>query len=439
LFWTPEQDAQLRGLGDNGRAWQKIAATLSDTYRTPITAESARKRYLRLSVSPGPAAVNARAPRIQHSSGWEPGVVYDGTQGTITSRPVSEPVQDWDKLIRVWGLDPAEVEVIEPVQMRAWDTIVEGETKTLYYYKANLRKRRSSHTVDVSDLIAQIEGHRPSQRPLGTTETPRALVVALSDWQLGKSGGEAGIERILSAIDMIVRYIADQRKIGRPFDRIIIASLGDTIEGCDGHYPSQTFTTELNMRDQVNMARRLFIRYVTTLAPLVDLMVVAAVGGNHGENRRNGEAYTDPSDNLDVAVWEQVADVIAVNPAAYGHVSFVLPRNELSLTLDVLGTIVAIAHGHKLGRGSNSQAKAESWWRDQAFGRQAAGDADVLVTGHYHHFTVTEDAGRVHIQTPTQDSGSQWWSDITGKGSQPGQLIFSIDGNGWGGDATVLR
>jgi len=423
-------DARLRELRDSGATWPDIARSLE------TTAESARKRLQRLFASP--AAVPVRAARRTHDKGWEPGVTWDGSAGTIISRPTADPVPQWLDLLRSWNMDPELVEVIEPVQFRSWDTVVDGVVTTLRYYKANLRQRRTVATVDVADLIRDIKRHKPHWQA-GATETPRALVVVLSDWQLGKEGSEGAVDRILRSIDHVVRHVSEQRQIDRPFDRIYLLSLGDSIEMCDGHYPSQAFATELNLRDQTNLGRRLFTKYVTTLAPLVDRLVVAAIGGNHGENRRNGEAFTDTADNLDVAVWEQVADVIAMNPEAYGHVSFVLPRKELTMTLDVLGTIVGIAHGHKTGRGGNSQAKAADWWRNQAFGRQSVGDADMLVTGHFHHFTLTEDGGRVHIQAPTQDSGSQWWQDITGKGSHPGQLVFSIDERGWGGDAVVLR
>jgi len=42
----------------------------------------------------------------QTPSGWEPGVVWDGKKGQITTSVITEPPTDWSDLLRERGLDP---------------------------------------------------------------------------------------------------------------------------------------------------------------------------------------------------------------------------------------------------------------------------------------------------------------------------------------------
>jgi len=84
----------------------------------------------------------------------------------------------------------------------------------------------------------------------------------------------------------------------------------------------------------------------------------------------------------DVAIFEDLAEICVENPDVYGHVSFVIPRDELVVTLDMAGTTVALIHGHQVrGKGG-----VEAWWKGQALGRLPAGDADILINAHFHTF-----------------------------------------------------
>jgi predicted phosphodiesterase len=188
----------------------------------------------------------------------------------------------------------------------------------------------------------------------------------------------------------------------------------------------QAFTVELNRRDQRKLARRLAAEVIRAAAKLTEQVVVVAVGGNHGENRRDGKAFTDFADNDDVAIFEEIAEAFAENPDAYGHVSFVIPNDELTVTLDVCGTLVTWAHGHQMGGGATAEAKAKSWLSGQALGKEAAGDCDLLVTGHYHHLCVAQWGKVGWIQAPALDGGSQWWRNKTGAHSPPGVLSLVV-------------
>ncbi|MEU3652839.1 hypothetical protein AB0E67_08290 [Streptomyces sp. NPDC032161] len=76
--------------------------------------------------------------------------------------------------------------------------------------------------------------------------------------------------------------------------------------------------------------------------------------------------------------------------------------------------------------------KAGDWWRAQSFGPQAIADAAILITGHYHHFRAQQlGNGRLHIQAPTLDNGSDWYTVRSGEVSSAGLLVLSIGPDGW--------
>jgi hypothetical protein len=369
---------------------------------------------------------HARKPAPEHPKGWEPHVVWDGTRGQVTGR-VNERPKDWHDLITSMGLDPDEVEVVEPVRMAWWDVVTREGTERAYYARANIRRRHGAG-ADIAELLRHVKRRKPAKVD-EADPAANAFFVGFSDWQLGKRGTPEAVDRIVAGIDRQARRLRELRRLGRRIDTAVLGNLGDIGEACDGHYPSQRFQVELSDREQQRLGRRLFLYGVDTFAPLVDLLLQPAVGGNHGEKRNeSGGFYTDAGDNADLEVSEGVAEACAVNPAAYGHVKFIIPEQDLSLTLDVKGVILGMAHGHQAKRGGTTvQQKVATWWAGQSFGRRPVGDADVLVTGHNHHFSVVEYADRWHIQCSTLDSGSPWWGETAGLDG-PGSMASFVVG-----------
>lgn len=375
---------------------------------------------------------DARRAPAKHPDGWAPGVEWDGKVGRITSRPIAEANPDWTHLLETWGFDPAIFEIVEPVQVRTWDAAIgNGEVRTMWYHRAGIRQRRSGGP-DVDALIAEIAGHKAKlhKAPANVSETPSAFIYVMSDAQVGKKGTTQTIERILDSYSDGTKRLRELRRIGRPIDRIYFLTLGDLIEGCKDHYAMQTFEVELDKRAQLRTARRLVIKGIEAFAPLAERVVLAGVGGNHGENRNDGKAYTTFADNADVEVIEQAAEVLRAAPA-YQHVHSVIPEDQLAITLDICGTITGLAHGHQARRGATPQAKVKEWWKGQAFGMRPVGDASLLLTGHSHHLSIVEDGPRTHIQAPTIDSGSQWWEESAGIPSIPAALTLTVGPKGW--------
>lgn len=373
----------------------------------------------------------AKRPKRQHPEGWEPGVSWNGSEGTVTTGPmIGDNSPDWDTVLKVWGLDPTKFRVVEPVLFNAWGDPMGVLNRQ---WKGKVVQKTAIHDTDIDAVIDEIKKHKPSK--VATFDGDTALVVGISDLQMGKGegGGSEGIvQRFLVGIDEVENRWKELVKTGRKLDRLVVLGLGDLIESCDGHYAMQTYQNDLDRREQVKVVRRLLVRAVTSWAKFAPRVIVAAVPGNHGENRRAGKAYTSFSDNDDVAVVEQVAEICAANPDVYGHVSFFLPQDELTLTLNVHGTILGLAHGHQARRGGAvSAAKIKAWWKDQAYGMQKVADATILVTGHYHHLSILTEGIRTHIQAPSLDGGSQWFTETAGVQSAPGLLTFTVSERGW--------
>lgn len=371
----------------------------------------------------------ARRPRRRHPTGWEPGV--DTARGVITVEGGDSPPTDWSEIVGQFGLDPQAWTVDEdyPVQVRTWDS---GERRC-FYYRATLKPLRSSVSVDVDALVSRIARRRISA-PAASDGPARALVIALSDWQVGKVDGggvDAFVQRVDSLRRAVPKRVRDLKRMGVPIDRLYVLTLGDLIEGCDGHYAQQTFSVELDRRQQVKLVRRLLVDLIADWAKLVPQVVVAAVPGNHGENRQAGKSFTRFEDNDDLAVVEQAAEIFGANPDAFSHVRFMLADGDMTLTLDVAGTIVGVAHGHQARGGSGPQQRLARWWRDKAQARHPIGDADVLVSGHYHHLQVVQDGPRTWLQCPSLDGGSRWFEEQGGPTTACGTLTFVCDADGW--------
>jgi predicted phosphodiesterase len=370
------------------------------------------------------ASVQKTEPR-QRQAEWLPGVTWTGDEGTITTPPVEgESHPDWSGVLKLWGLDPEHFTVVEPVLFNVW-----GDTLGILnrQWKGKVIRKGKQEVADIEALVAEIKKHKPRERKefVGSA----SLVVCVSDWQVGKRDGDGLkglVGRWLQAIDDVEFRLKELKKIGRPIDSITVLCLGDLVEGCDGHYDIQTFTVEVDRRDQVKIARRLLRDALIRWSKVVPEITVAAIGGNHGENRKNGKAFTTLNDNDDVALVESVAEIFQANPEAYGHINFAIPTDELSLTIEVHGKIIGITHGHLARSGQGVEGKLRRWIADQTLGRQKIGDCDILVTGHYHSFKLADWGGVKWLQAPALDGGSIWWRQSTGEIADVGVLTFVV-------------
>ena len=374
-------------------------------------------------------------------AGWEPGVVWDGEKGTITTSTIFEPPKDWSSLLRERGLDPDLYEIVgDTIRWTSFDGWKrdnpgdEAYSTICYSYKAEIRLK-SPNRPNLDEIYQSI---KKSKKP--TKEAPAGdttFVIALSDWQTGNRDGggvQKQVEEIALLPEKLAKRIKDLRKAGTQIDHIVIAGLGDLVEGTCGHYPAQQFRIEVDRREQMKIVRRGIRDIIVALAPLAQKLTVTAVGGNHGENRGlSGKAFTTTGDNDDVAIFEQLAEAFSMNKEAFPNISWRLPLERLTTSMEVNGKIIAFTHGHLSKAGNNAAQAVWNWWKDQAHGRAHPGvaDADILVVGHYHHFNAKEQEGRALFVCPSIVPVGEYFQDTYGVKTRAGTLTFCISEDGW--------
>lgn len=251
-------------------------------------------------------------------------------------------------------------------------------------------------------------------------ETPceRALVVPYADPQFGKTASGGGTPETIARSARIRDGVVAMARKRRP-KHIVVPDLGDGIESVN-NVASQAFTNDLSVPQQIDAYATdlfLWIEALSRVAPVT----VAIVPSNHSAWREGKQTLGRPSDDFGVMVHRILERQAR---AARLDVTFVFPDDwDETVAVDVLGHRIGFAHGHQFA--PNGAAK---WWSSQSFGRQATADAEVLVTGHYHHLALQAvSANRFWVQCPTLDGGSDWYRAKSGLDTPPGVVTFEVD------------
>lgn len=357
--------------------------------------------------------VDRDAPRFEYE--------WSGNAGVIQTGPLPERPKTWDTFIADAGLDPTEVEVIEPVQVRGWDAPkAGGGIVRMRYYRLNVQRRVLKRDID--DLIKQAKRRPTTPKAL---DTEHAFVLALGDLQLGKMDGDGAEGTVERFVDTTTKAIARYRKVAKGAP-VYLIHLGDCIEGFVSQGGANAQRTTLTTTEQVRLYRKLLMEQVKAFAAVAPDLTVCGVPGNHDEAHRPLHTYGDSWAIDAVAAVKEACD-LAGN---YDHVTFYAPeRDELTLTLDINGTVVGMAHGHQWRAG-----QATTWWAKQSHGRQPIGHADLLLSAHLHHLRIEQTGSdKTWMQVPALESGSQWWKHRTGEWGQPGVVTMLVGGGTWTG------
>ena len=370
--------------------------------------------------------------KVNHPKGFEPSVYYSEKtkSGEIVSKPQPTNNVDWqEQLESYFGVDAGNYRVVEnTAEIRFWDVNAGmGQIERLYYFKAKIVSDEVYMPDEDFKKLLQLASKKKPLPKQKVTKNTKTFTIALADFQIGKGGSEESIKRFMSYIPKIKKQVKELQK-HETIDQVLFAGLGDLVESCSGHYAMQEFQTELDARQQQKVARRMIYTLIKEIMPLFKRGLVAFAGGNHGENRKNGKAFTNFGDNADVMLAEELQEIFKEAPAYKDILDFIIPENELSLTFDVSGVVLSILHGHQMRSGANSQAKSRKWLSDQAFSRSNIADCDILLHGHYHYFSAYESSDRLIVQAPTLDSGSDWFENTKGDKSRAGMLTLVIGG-----------
>lgn len=377
----------------------------------------------------------ARRTRQPAPKGFEPGVdMREPGRWLVTTPPMASLANEgeWQAAVDALGINIPEGWRVRLVEMRydpaAWHRDNEGEdavTRPVWRYRFAVEEDPETVATNIDQLVREVKGTRQRKRKAVGGEG--TLVVAWNDWQLFKSAGdgiEGTVRRIYDSFDATLERVAELRELGRMYPRLLVAATGDMVEGC-AIYPHQSWELQGDSRDQENAARRLIVEGLRTFAPHFDDIQVLAVGGNHGENRVEGRKI-NRHDNADCKVFEQAADVLSES-GRYDHIRFRVPPEDLAATMEVEGWVLGITHGHIAGKGAGSpEAKLLGWYKGQAAGKQPVGDADVLLTSHYHHPRLADWGGCLWMQAPTMDGGSPQHVEMFGLEARSGLLTFGM-------------
>lgn len=352
--------------------------------------------------------------------------------GSFSGIEVTEPIRgDWSAVFERFNLDPAEFAIADDtVRMSSWQTSKRTESGDrdviwLYSYSARFVRKTAESRIDLPALYAAAKNTTPAPRRSGGT---RATAIVWADPQIGKTGSRGGTPELIER-STVIRKKLDDLLTDRAPSQILLADAGDGIEGFEsGGNPM--FTNDLSLSGQLDLYGTELFEYIN-LAHGHAPVTVAGIPSNHAAWRCGKQQLGRPGDDLGLFMHKQVQ---RVTEAARMDVTWVQStEHDESTAVDFHGTTIGLVHGNQFGPG-----QAITWWQKQAFGAQAAANADVLITGHYHSFGAgvagrNPSTGRQRwwLGAPTLDNGSDWFRQTQGRDSDPGLMVFDVTEDGF--------
>lgn len=354
---------------------------------------------------------------------WRARLEVDDSGGFFVSTPrTAGELPDAKELFKDFDLDPEQWSVTS-VRRSRWQR---HDGEWLESARVSIKPAEQEEFVyrgeDYDKLVEEIINWEPKE--VNRVSGPLVAVYAIGDTQYGKdaSGGtEATIERVLRGLNESVARHKELLGMGRKIGTIVLPQLGDCIEGSSSQGGKILGRSDLGVTEQVRVGRRVLMAWVKAFSPLCEQLIIPVVPGNHDEPHRI--IMTDPIDSWQVEVASAVQDACAENENL-SNVIFRYPnRDNATLAIEVNGVVIGLAHGHQ----SRDMVK---WWHGQATGRTPVGSADILLTGHFHHFVVEQVGPRLWIQVPAMDGGSAWFRDKKGLESPTG-IVSLVVGEGY--------
>ena len=371
-------------------------------------------------------------------AGFKPGVVFQGsTPVEVTTPPLPAMTEagEFAQAVKDLGYPIPDGYTLELVEMQLvqhenfWTREATGDdavTKPSSTFRYRFHVVKGS-TVDREDLDALAEKARSEFfEVVDEPREPRSLVVALADFQTGKTDERGGTEELLARSESALARVV-HKVIREKYDEVILLDVGDSTEGFESA-PNADRTNDLSKTEQIRVWRRIFWRWIDQMARVAPKVTVVAVGSNHCRVRRGKNAVGDALDDWGIEVLAQVKDIAAANPEMYSHVEFIQPRqNTEHVILTTHGVSMAVMHGHQ----ANNPNGLPDVLKKNA--RRGPGMADIAVVGHFHHLRVVNFGDeQTLLVCPSNDAGSSWFQ-YSGENSRAGILTFEIDENGWSG------
>ncbi len=369
---------------------------------------------------------NLSAQKIEPPKGFRPALDFDGTNGVATLAPVpGNDVPSFEEFLIEQGFDPKEYEVVGAPRTSRWQQREGGEWLTSYRF--SFTKITQANDLQLLWKTAKAGSKLPKKT---TAPSDKALVVMLADFQLGKTDHRGGYEEQLSRLLSSFDSLEAKFRKGK-YERIILAELGDIVEGFANKADQQQLATNsMSIMDQVDLSCTLIFDIIKR-ANKFSQVTYATVASNHCQNRVNKQVVGLPgNDDWGIFIAKQLS---RLNKELKLDLEILTPQpSDESLAVDVFGDefhVLGLWHGHQSAR----PEAVPSWWEKQTFGNQPVSAASIGLSGHFHHLRVQElglhanGGSRYWIQGKTMDNGSSWFRLRSGQDSQPGITCFELE------------
>ena len=373
-------------------------------------------------------------------------IIWNGDSGELRTGALDAPLEDIspDSVLKLFGHNPEETEMVGLLRERHSEYYSRDLDRKIWKHSYAFSVQKRKQGVDTVDPIQLIKELKLKSKPKSTKASEgkdSTFVLDWADWQVGKKEGggtEEFLNRFDGAIAAAVERITELRKTGRTLNELVVIGGGDMIEGCV-IYPQQSFGIDMSRRNQIKTTVATILNGLYTLAPMFDKVRVVVAPGNHGEHRINGYK-TELGDNDDLLVFE-IAQLGLANDPNFNHVSFEIADYEMSVVTDIRGWTYGITHGDVYGRGSGNgiRNKVFNWFKTMSANRHAVGNADVLVTHHFHHDALEDWGATLWVQNPTMDGGSHYFVEATGHKPRHGMNSWVVTETDRFQDKQVLR
>jgi len=370
---------------------------------------------------------------------------WTGDSGVLNTGALESELSNMspEEILRSFGHDPEQVEIVGTLKERHSQYWSRDKEQMLWKHTYAFALRRSGpaeNQVDPVELLNSMDFERKDYKDNFSHLPESTFVLDWADWQTGKSDGggtQAFTERLSNAISMAKSRVQELRAIGRGLQELVIIGGGDMVEGCV-IYPQQSFSIDMNRREQIRFTVGAILRSIYDLAPMFKSVRVVVAPGNHGEHRINGNRTT-LGDNDDLLVFE-MAQVAIEQDETMKHVTFEIAEREISLATEIQGWTYGITHGDVFGRGSGAVAnRVFNWYKTMAANRHPVGASDVLVTHHFHHEATADWGNTLWVQNPAMDGGSDYFKEALGYDAESGMASWVVTPSKRLQDKQILR
>ena len=366
------------------------------------------------------------AQKIEAPKDWRPALEFDGEAGfAITPGVPADQVPDFDEFLLEQGFAPDEYEIVGAPRTSRWQKY-DGDWLTSYRF--NFRKIAGKDELNLP--LTWKNAKQTSKRKPKATVQPKALVVMLADFQIGKVDSRGGHEQQLARI--FAAYYQLEMHFAKGYEQIILADMGDIVEGFGNKADLQQLATNsLSIMNQIDVSISLVWDIIKRAKKYCKEVLYITVASNHCQNRISKQQVGLPGEDDWGVFIAKTINKLSKETALDVRVLIPQPSDE-SLSYDVFGDqfhVLGLWHGHQSAR----PEAVPSWWEKQTFGNQPVAAASIGLTGHFHHLRVQElgqhanGGSRYWIQGKTMDNGSSWFRLNQGSESQPGLTCFELE------------